>query len=66
MGPQTHKLEANMPFLPPLENSQVLGPFIFLIWYILLMMERTNTEHYYCNANEHQEIITNYYYDKKY
>lgn len=29
MGPQTHKLETNIPFLPPLEHSQVLGPFIF-------------------------------------
>lgn len=30
MGPQTHKLEINIPFLPPLEHSQVLDPFIFL------------------------------------
>lgn len=58
MGPQTHKLEANMPFLPPLKDSQVLGPFIFLMCYILLMMEHKNTGCYYCNANEHQEIIT--------
>lgn len=30
MGSQACKLEAKNPFLPPLENLQVLGPFIFL------------------------------------